>query len=57
MPIYEYGCGSCDIVFPRSDFKIGEAEAWVYCPDCKQKAERIVSLTAWRKYRFQNRPG
>jgi putative FmdB family regulatory protein len=46
MPIYEYRCPDCDIVFSERR-RMSEADDPVVCPECgKSKASRVLSLFA-----------
>ena len=45
MPLYEYHCPPCDIVFEEL-CSLGEAQTKKPCPDCGRKAPRIVSSFA-----------
>ncbi len=45
MPLYEYHCPPCDIVFEEL-CSLGEAKTKKPCPDCGRKAPRIVSSFA-----------
>jgi putative FmdB family regulatory protein len=45
MPLYEYHCPPCDLVFEEL-CSLGEAQTKKPCPDCGTKAPRIVSSFA-----------
>ena len=45
MPIYEYKCDKCDLVFSELR-KISERKAPIACPKCGGEAQVIVSMFA-----------
>ncbi len=40
MPIYEYECGICSFRFERK--QSFDAEPVAKCPECKEKARRVI---------------
>ena len=45
MPIYEYGCDSCDHVF--EEWQTGFEERELECPECGGRSRRLISNTSF----------
>jgi putative FmdB family regulatory protein len=45
MPVYEYGCASCDRRFETLETISAHGQE-VECPDCGHRAERLISSFA-----------
>ena len=47
MAIYEYQCPKCGFIFEEYH-KISSKNQTTKCPKCKQKAEKIISLSSFK---------
>jgi putative FmdB family regulatory protein len=46
MPLFEYKCPSCQNIFEE----LRDFEDIVYCPGCRTKSDKIMSLFNWKWY-------
>jgi len=48
MPLYEFECKKCNRVY-EAQMSYEDAKEGIECPECKEKAEKIVSLVTRMK--------